>query len=122
MHKLTKELCDKWSENKNINPITLKKIKDTGLIYKTLKSKCYKIVNNFKLTKTICDKWNENKKINPITLRKIKNTGNTYKQLEKKCSLNQNNAALKIQKIFTPFIKRISSNIIDRINFFIIIR
>ena len=117
---LTKELCEKWIENKNINPISLRKITETGVIYKSLKSKCTKILN--KNSKNICEIWLKNKTINPETLRKIKETGTTYKTLLKKCSLNQHNAANKIQKVFTPFIKRVSANIIDRINFFIIIR
>ena len=117
---LTKELCEKWIENKNINPISLRKITENGTIYKTLKSKCTKILN--KNSKNICEIWRKNKNINPETLRKIQETGTIYKTLLKKCSLNQNNAATKIQKAFTPFIKRVSANIIDRINFFIIIR
>jgi hypothetical protein len=117
---LTKELCEKWLENKNKNPTSLRKIKETGAIYKSLKSKCTKILN--KNSKNICEIWLNNKNINPETLRKIKETGTIYKNLLKKCSLNKNNAANKIQKIFTPFIKRVSANIIDRINFFLIIR
>jgi len=39
--KLTdKEICDKWLVNKNINPETSKKIKETGEIYKKLEKKC----------------------------------------------------------------------------------
>ena len=94
MHKLTKELCDKWSENKNINPITLKKIKDTGLIYKTLKSKCYKIVNNVikYIQETITNIDKRNEKINIDKLKESfdikkqivyieKKTGNIYQNI-----------------------------------------
>ena len=39
--KLTdKEICDKWLINKNINPETSRKIKETGLVYKKLEKKC----------------------------------------------------------------------------------
>jgi hypothetical protein len=143
---ITKELCDKWFINKNINPLTLRKIKETGAIYKELSKKCSfnplnpikskkktKKEKEVKLTDSqICNKWLANKNINPITSRKIKETGAIYKELSKKCSLNplnpinsyinNDNAANKIQKLFTPFIKRVSPNIIDRINFFTLIR
>jgi hypothetical protein len=117
---ITKELCEKWLENKNKNPTSLRKITENGAIYKSLKSKCAKILN--KNSKNICEIWLKNKTVNPETLRKINETGTIYKKLLKKCSLNQNNAANKIQKVFMPFIKRVSANIIDRINFFLIIR
>ena len=84
-----------------------------------------------KLTKNdICDKWSINKKINPETMRKIKENGPVYKKLEKKCSLMQKkesdikkiNAFMKINKLFIPYINRNSVNIIDRINYFLIIK
>jgi hypothetical protein len=141
--KITKELCDKWFINKNINPITSRKIKETGAIYKELSKKCSlnplnpnktKKEKEVKLTQSqICNKWLENKNINPITARKIKETGTIYKQLSKKCSLNpiksenksenkKINAYKKIHKLFTPYIKRVSVNIIDRINYYLIIK
>ena len=136
--KLTKELCNKWNENKNINPLTSRKIIQTGAIYKSLKSKCSKILNNdtkdkkankksLNITDEICKKWIKNKNINPLTLRKISTTGNIYKQFHKTCFNDDNDdkndkAANKIKKLFIPFINRVSANIIDRINFFIIIK
>jgi hypothetical protein len=120
---LTEDLCIKWVNNKKINPITLREINENGKIYKSLKSNCNKILNKLLQSNDICEKWIKNKNINPITLRTIKNTGSVYKSLSLKCSLNQKiTAANKIQKIFTPFIKRVTANIIDRINFFIYIR
>ena len=118
---LNKELCQNWIENKNINPITLRKIKDSGTIFKVLKKQCNKILYN---DNDLCKNWIANKNINPITLRKIKETGNKYKEFNKKChkELKEYTAAIKIKKIFTPFINRVSANIIDRINFFNIIR
>ena len=39
--KLTKkEICEKWLLNKNINPETSRKIKETGNVYKQLEKKC----------------------------------------------------------------------------------
>ena len=118
-----KEICDIWLKKKTINPQTLYKIKENGPVYKKLLKKCSL---NKQSDKEICDKWLKNKTINPETLHKIKENGPLYKELEKQCSLyiksDKDKAANKIQKLFTPFIKRVSANIIDRINFFIIIR
>ena len=44
--ELTKSLCHKWMENKLVNPITARKIKDTSPIYKKLKSKCAELLSN----------------------------------------------------------------------------
>jgi hypothetical protein len=79
---------------------------------------------------SICEKWAINKNINPQTMRKIKENGPVYKKLAKKCSLNQKkesntkkiNAFMKINKLFIPYINRNSVNIIDRINYFLIIK
>jgi hypothetical protein len=120
MHKLSqKEICDIWLKNKNINPETSRKIKENGPLYKKLEKRCSL---NRKSDKEICDKWFKNRNINPETSRKIKENGPLYRELQKKCLLDKDDAADKIQKLFKPFIKRVSANIIDRINFFIIIR
>ena len=34
------ELCKKWNDNKNVNPETSRKIKETGAVYKKLAKKC----------------------------------------------------------------------------------
>ena len=98
----------------------------------------------------LCDKWLKNKNINPQTSRKIKENGAVYKELQKRCSLNQKSissdissikksdispphkkinseikkidAMKKIHKLFIPYIKRASVNLIDRINYFIIMQ
>jgi hypothetical protein len=44
--KITKILCQKWMENKLLNPVTKRKIKDTSPIYKNLKSKCAELLSN----------------------------------------------------------------------------
>jgi|694.fasta_scaffold00546_3 hypothetical protein len=135
---LTKELCYKWYEDKNINPLSNRKINETGAIYKSLKSKCSKLLNNqnnynkksLNITDELCKKWIKNKNINPETNRKISTTGNIYKQYYKKCrdkddkedKDDDEKAVNKIKKIFKPFINRVSANIIDRVNFFIIIK
>ena len=139
MNNLTKrDICDKWLLNKNINPLTSRKISETGAIYKKLVKKCIP-TEKVKLTeKDICDKWLHNKKINPETLRKISEKGTIYKKLVKKClskpeikpetkpEINSEtkkiNALKKIHKLFIPYVKRTSVNIIDRINYFIIMK
>jgi hypothetical protein len=60
--------------------------------------------------KEICDKWIVNKNINPITSRKIKETGNIYKNLLKKCLNNK-------KEEYNNY-----DNIIDRINYYLIIK
>ena len=141
---LTKnEKCNKWLANKNINPETSRKIKETGAIYKKLLKECSikplnkdkkekkdkndkKDKKDNKLTKRdICNKWLANKNINPETSRSIKETGAIYKKLLKECSpkpLNINDAANKIKRLFNPYIKRITANISDRIGYYMIIR
>ena len=143
MNKITKkDICDKWFINKNINPLTMRKISETGAIYKKLEKKCIP-TEKVKLTqKDICDKWILNKKINPETLRKISEKGTVYKNLVKKClskpeikseikpeiksEINSEtkkiNAFKKIHKLFKPYIKRTSVNIIDRINYFLVMK
>jgi len=141
---LTKnEKCNKWLANKNINPETSRKIKETGAIYKKLLKECSikplnkdkkekkdkndkKDKKDNKLTKRdICNKWLANKNINPETSRAIKETGAIYKKLLKECSpkpLNKTDAANKIKRLFNPYIKRITANISDRIGYYMIIR
>jgi len=53
--KISAEDCDKWMKNKNINPITKKKISDNGIIYKNLLNQC-DIENKIK---TFCTKITE---------------------------------------------------------------
>jgi len=53
--KISAEDCDEWMKNKNINPITKKKISDNGIIYKNLLNQC-DIENKIK---TFCTKITE---------------------------------------------------------------
>lgn len=55
----------------------------------------------------ICDKWLSNKNINPETLRKIKEIGAIYKKLAKKCLDNK---------------KQENYNLVERINYYLIIK
>ena len=139
MNKLTKqELCDKWLQDKTINPETKRKIKENGTIFNKLSKKCSP--KETLTQKDICSKWLQDKTINPETKRKIKENGEIYKKLSKLCSLKQKvksispsksletsetrkkNAVKKIHKLFMPYINRITANIIDRVNYFTIIK
>ena len=50
--KITKEDCNNWNKNKNINPLTNRIIKSNSVLYKTIETNCdkydiIKIVNDF---------------------------------------------------------------------------
>ena len=50
--EITETECNLWRKNKNINPKTNRRIKESSVIYNFLKNKCenddiYKIVNDF---------------------------------------------------------------------------
>ena len=74
---------------------------------------------NIIINDELCEKWNKNKLINPITNRKITENSTIYKKFNKFCNKTQNKGVNKIQKIFMPFIKRVSANITDRINYYL---
>ena len=54
--EITETECNLWRKNKNINPTTNRRIKETSSIYKKFEKNClekddiYKIVNNFCLS------------------------------------------------------------------------
>ena len=72
--------CNEWKLNKNINPVTKRKIKTQGAIYKNLEKICNNENNDY-----LCNEWKLNKNINPVTKRKIKKEGSIYKNLENLC-------------------------------------
>jgi site-specific DNA-methyltransferase (adenine-specific) len=43
---ITTSVCQKWMENKLVNPVTRRKITEKSPIYKNLKSKCVKLLSN----------------------------------------------------------------------------
>ena len=111
--KLTeKDLCDEWLKNKTINPATLRKIKENGPIFKELEKKCL-VKSESKSFKSF--------KSEP----KSKSSSKSFKSAhEEFMSSNAKKiaAAKKIHKLFVPYINRTSVNIIDRINYYIIIK
>jgi hypothetical protein len=112
------EICDKWIKNKTINPETSRKIKETGPVYKKLVKKCIK-----KQSIPIPPKP---KLIPEVVEPKIisKDSDNSFKSAMS--SLNSENkktkAYKKIYKLFIPYIKRTSANIIDRVNYYVILK
>jgi hypothetical protein len=86
------ELCDKWLKRKTINPLTNRKIKKNGPIYKQYDKKCTSKEEKSVTFDDICQKWKhikknnpEDKLINPLTKKAIKLNGPKYKELEKLC-------------------------------------
>ena len=107
---LNKKLCDEWNMNKNINPITKKKIVIDGPTYKKIEKNCNKNKEDKKpkkedkkpkkenkkpkkedkKPKNICEEWLKNPNINPETGKTIKKNGVIYKKLLKLCEEKKN--------------------------------
>lgn len=78
--------CEKWRLNPNVNPVTNRKITQTGKVYKKLVKQCgppVAVPDN--VSNGICDEWHVNPNINPRTHRAIKREGKVFKALEKEC-------------------------------------
>lgn len=105
--KLNKDDCEKWKINKNINPVTGRKIASNTITYKQIEKECEKLsIEKLKekspykfkqtkllreLTKQDCDEWKINKQKkpknpkNPITNYRVLPTSDIYKELDYKC-------------------------------------
>ena len=109
-----KDLCDKWLANKTINPETSRKIKENGDVYKKLEKLCSvkSSSNSFKTAPSIPS---SSFKTAPI----ISSSSASFKTAQSEFSDEKKIRAYnKIHKLFIPYIKRISANIIDRVNYF----
>lgn len=88
------ENCIKWLANKTVNPITGRKIKVGGPVYKKLEAECSVENSDQQVPVPIppptidsdCEEWLQNKTVNPATGRKIKPGGAIYKRLEQQCA------------------------------------
>jgi hypothetical protein len=87
-----KELCEKWLKRKTINPVTNRKLKKEGSIYKDYNKKCNSKKEKSVTYDDICQKWKYIKKhngednlINPLTNKPIKFNGPKYIELNKLC-------------------------------------
>ena len=107
-------ICKKWNLNKNKNPISNRKIKTNAMTYKKFMKLCDGNSNG-NGNDNICKKWLLNKTRNPTNNTKIKIDGRIYKTLMMLCVNN------KIFNFLKPLIRRVTANIIDRINYFTII-
>lgn len=80
---MSDKTCLDFMKNPNINPVTGRKIKLNGPVYKKLEKRCYShIFNNKKKRKKIYQDFLY--PVNPETGRKIKLNGVVYKKLKKK--------------------------------------
>jgi hypothetical protein len=104
-----KDICDIWLKNKTINPITLRKIKENGAVYKELEKKCsLNPLNQIKEIKTSSDK-------------SFKTARTSFSKSENS-EIKKKEAVKKIHKLFLPYVKRTTVNIIDRINYYTIMK
>jgi hypothetical protein len=120
-----KDLCDKWLTNKTVNPETSRKIKENGEVYKKLEKLCSvkSSSNSFKTAPLISS--SSSYKTAPLisSSSSFKTapliSSSSYKTAVSELSEEKKLKAFKkIHKLFMPYIKRISANIIDRINYF----
>jgi hypothetical protein len=130
-----KDLCDKWLTNKTVNPETSRKIKENGEVYKKLEKLCsvksLKSSSSFKTAPLISSvKSSSSFKTAPL-ISSVKSSSASFKTAPLISSSSSYKTAVselseekkllafkKIHKLFMPYIKRISANIIDRINYF----
>jgi hypothetical protein len=135
-----KDLCDKWLANKTINPETSRKIKENGDVYKKLQKLCsVKSLSSSASFKTAPSLSSASFKTAPLisssasfkTAPLISSSSASFKTAPSLSSSGSFKTApsefsdekkirayKKIHKLFIPYIKRISANIIDRVNYF----
>lgn len=77
----TKDECNKWYDNRLINPKTKRNIRFDGATYNKLRTSC-------KLYKIDCKEWLRNRHINPVTKRRIniRAKNGVFKQLLTICA------------------------------------
>jgi hypothetical protein len=111
--KGSKNICDEWLNNPNINPETGKAIKKNGPVYKRLLKECEKKKDKSKSkssslsssskTLKLCDEWKKNPTINPETGYKIKIDGPKYKYFKTLCmNLNKKVKSSSQHSFHTP--------------------
>jgi len=132
--KLTESyICKLWRLNKNINPRTSRAITSSGKIYKELEKNCSIISSSSSktpsspATPTTPAKSSSSSSKTPATPAKSSSSSSPSKSpvlisQGSQSRIKKINAIKKIHKLFIPYIKRVSVNIIDRINYFLIIR
>lgn len=77
-NNIQQEDCEKWFENKEINPYTGKALKVTRTgTYAKLDKFCSKYSHN-----EAYEKWKRNRSVNPFTNKKIKTEGRVYRDLQ----------------------------------------
>ena len=115
------EICNKWLANKNVNPETMRKITETGAIYKKLEKKC--LIKAFiKPSTKSSTKPSIRPSIKPSIRPEIKPSIRPEIRPVLNSEEKKKNALKKIHKLFIPYVNRTSVNIIDRINYYIIMK
>ena len=132
--KLTESyICKLWRLNKNINPRTSRAITSSGKIYKELEKNCSIISSSPSKSPSSPSKSpatpttpakSSSSPATPTTPAKSSSSSKTPALISQgsQSRIKKINAIKKIHKLFIPYIKRVSVNIIDRINYFLIIR
>ena len=147
-----KNICYEWLKNKTINPETSRKIKKYGPVYKKLQNKCLSSSSNDKSSISLITSSPIRKVKSPSSLKSrlpsVSSVSSSiiHRRLPSVSSISSSirhqklpsvssetatpllsvekkrRAIKKIHKLFIPYIKRTSVNLIDRINYFLIIR
>jgi hypothetical protein len=127
-----KNICTEWLKNKTINPETSRIIKKNGPVYKKLENKCLSkkqisiiLKSQIKRAKTSSPSKLSSKlpSLSSSQLSaKLPSLSSSRLPILSSSQEKKKQAIKKIRKLFVPYIKRTSINLIDRINYFLIIR
>jgi superfamily II DNA/RNA helicase len=95
-------LCDIWKSNKNINPVTTRKISSTGDIYKNIDNFCNNRDEN-------CGKLKNSPLINPLTSKKLKYNSNILSLFNLLCESKEKEKEKSKEIIEEAFIEALVS-------------
>ena len=143
-----KKICTEWLKNKTINPETSRNIKKNGPVYKKLENRCLSkkqisiiLKSQIKRAKTSSPPQLSSRlpslsssrlsprlptlspsRLSPKLSSRLPSLSSSQLPTLSSSQEKKRQAIKKIRKLFTPYIKRTSINLIDRINYFLIIR
>jgi len=88
--QMSRKKCEEWRQNKNKNPLTNRKIKTNGGVYKKIQKRCQdlRISGGTKSKKTLqelCEQFFDDDTINPKNNKKIKKYGKVYHLIQGDC-------------------------------------
>ena len=104
-------ICEEWRSNPDINPVTKRRIKIGGSVYKKLQKECDKpnrpVMSSCKsrklLTTLNCDDWKLNPGINPVTGKQIIIGKSVYNKIKKDCTIEPESDLLAKQRWRTSY-------------------